>query len=213
MTIKGFFQRIQDRKVVAKRIQSGEMNHIASAEHYQHLHESFNLYQENNWLVDDLPLLQKISTGSLCEIGCGNGRFLKAALGHYQKLTGVDWAHSPLMVVLPEDQVQFIQADLGQGFPVEEKFDVMCSADFLEHLSLENAARLITQIVPAATYHYHKIACYDDGGSHLSILEPGHWLRLFKKHDPKFYIHRVYDRRKNGQDIVVVTNYRPLPKA
>jgi len=212
MTIRGFFQRIKDRKTVAERIRTGESQKVANAGHYQHIHETFVPYQENNWLVDDLPLLTKITTGSVCEIGCGNGRFLNAAAAHYEQLMGVDWAYSPLMVVLPE-KVRFQEADLSAGFPIAEKFDLLCSADFLEHLTYEAVGRLIGQIIPAAKYHYHKIACYDDGGSHLTILSPSEWLRIFRKYDKSFYLHRVNDRRNNGQDVAVITNYKNLPKS
>lgn len=212
MTIRGYFQRMKDRKIVAQRHAANAFKDVATADHYQYLHNEFKPYQENNWLVDDLPILNKITQGYVCEIGCGNGKFLFAGAPHFQKILGVDWARSSQIVDLPAN-VGFAQADLSAGFPKMEKFDLMCSADFMEHLTLEAITRLIEQIIPAATYHYHKIACYDDGGSHLTILEPSEWLELFSKHAPGFYLHRVYDRRKNGQDVAVITNFKNLPKS
>lgn len=209
MTLRGMLRRPKDRKIVEERLQSGEYQKVYRAEHYQYLHEEFTPYMENNWLVDDMPRLRTITGGVVCEIGCGNGKFLKAAAPYFQKLVAVDWAKSPQLENVPGN-IEFIQQDLSKGFDIDRQFDLMCSADFLEHLTLEAADRLIEQIIPKATYHYHKIACYDDGGSHLTILSPREWLKLFKQHDPHFYIAEVKDRRKNGQDVVVVTN---VPKS
>lgn len=218
---KGILRRRKDRKRVAERHAMGGFDQINTAGYYAYHHHHSKKYQENNWLVDDLDLLRCITSGIVCEIGCGNAKFLVAGAPHFRKMLGVDWAVTPGLKELPPN-VDFMQADLSQGFPLADSidpasgqklFDLLCSADFFEHLHLDAAKRLIQDILPTAKYHYHKIACYDDYRHHLTILSPREWLRLFKAHDKNFYLHRVYDRRNKGQDVAVITNYKPLPKA
>jgi len=66
----------------------------------------------------------------LVEVGCGNGRFLRAVSERVEKATGLDWAVSPLATDLPPN-VSMLRMDvLKEPIP---KADLICSADVLEH--------------------------------------------------------------------------------
>ena len=182
---------------------------VLNRAYYEQLHRSPS-YRENNWLVADLPLIAPQSGatqsgGALLEIGCGNGRFLDAAAGSFARLIGCDWALSPVMqqVLARHANVAFLAADLTQD-DLPGGNDIVVSADVLEHLPPPRLAAVLARIDAAAPRAYHKIACYDDGHSHLSILPPHEWLRLFRRCDERYELQRTETRRGNAAQVVAV---------
>jgi predicted TPR repeat methyltransferase len=164
--------------------------------YYQSLHDTNLQFQQNNWLVSELETLRRFTTGHVIELGCGNGKFLDAAAGAFDSLVGMDWAIAPNIksVVEKHENVSFIQADLIDGFPDAGYADLLVSADFLEHLPRECLSRVLARTHTKARFHFHKIACYDDGHSHLSILDPVEWLRIFKEISPAYFIYSLEER-------------------
>lgn len=153
--------------------------------YYQSLHDTSRDYRQSNWLVEELPALVAVGGESIVEIGCGNGLFLARAAQHWQDVTGVDWARSPVLdeVLLAQPRIRFIQQDIAEFVP-ERRRDLLVSADFLEHLAPPVLVETIARLHGAADACYHKIACYDDGHSHLSIFGAKAWLRLFEEAAP-----------------------------
>ena len=175
-----------------------------SGEYYQALHEGDEAYQENNWLVPSLDTILAAKPNSVLEIGCGNGRFLAAAAGRVPRVIGVDWAESPLVGALA-GKVEFHRASaLEFDFP---PVDVICSADVLEHFPLTELPGLVGRMHAAGRFNYHVIACYDDGHSHISIMDPDQWLALFRRVDPGYRLHDLWPRRGDTRQLVcIVTN-------
>jgi len=163
---------------------SATRRHCDSA-YYQSLHDTSRDYRQSNWLVGDLPALVAAGGESIVEIGCGNGLFLARAAKHWGDVTGVDWARSPVLeeVLLAKPRIRFLQQDIA-GFMPGRRYDLLVSADFLEHLAPAVLAQTIARLHGAAGACYHKIACYDDGHSHLSIFGAKAWLHLFEKAAP-----------------------------
>ena len=154
--------------------------------YYQSLHDTSRKYRQSNWLVEELPALLAAGGGeSIVEIGCGNGLFLARAAKHWSEVTGVDWARSPVLeeVLLAEPRIRFVQQDVA-GFVPGRRYDLLVSADFLEHLAPPVLAETIARLHGAADACYHKIACYDDGHSHLSIFGAATWMQLFEAAAP-----------------------------
>jgi SAM-dependent methyltransferase len=174
-------------------------------EYYQRLHET-PAYQTNNWLVDDLAFLRRQTNGTLIEIGCGNGRFLDAAAAYFTRLEACDWAVSPVLrdVLARHQNVRFHQCDITQDDLPLSGGDIVVSADVLEHLPPHRLPTALARIDALAPRAYHKIACYDDGHSHLSILPPDAWLRLFRACDPRYDLLRTEHRRGDGDQLVAV---------
>lgn len=150
------------------------------AGYYQALHETNPAFQNNNWMVQDLDRLRSYGGVSLLELGCGNGVFLELAGKYWTRVLGVDWARAPGIDAILErsSNVAFEQADALEWRP-EGRYDVVASADFLEHLPPERLVAALRRFHGFGEHHYHRIACYDDGHSHLSILAPEQWLELF----------------------------------
>jgi cyclopropane fatty-acyl-phospholipid synthase-like methyltransferase len=147
-----------------------------------------------------------MSPRTVVEIGCGNGRFLRAAAPHAEKIIGVDWAQSPELSNLP-DNAEVLRLDVVTG--AIPSGDLICSADVLEHFAPRDVDLVVSKLVSAGPYQHHVIACYDDGHTHLSILPPAAWLAVFRKHCKSAYLANVYYRRNDPTQIVCVVSNLP----
>lgn len=184
-----------------------QRGHI-SAEYYQNLHDTNQAFMNNNWLVNELELIRKLArnVSSVLELGCGNGRFLELAVGVWPAVTGVDWARSGHLenLLKTHTNIRFIQADIAT-LKLEENYDLIVSADFLEHLPKKLLGPVIAESLRSGRINFHKIACYDDGHSHLSILPPEEWLALFNSQPGGEDIRIVHSelRKGNPRNIVL----------
>lgn len=182
------------------------------ANYYQKLHDQHEAFQQNNWMVPELDTLRQFEATSVVELGCGNGKFLAAAAGHFEKILGVDWARAPAIdaTLAAHPNTQFVQADLIEGFPDVGTFDLLLSADFLEHLPTASLPNALARYHDRARFHFHKIACYDDGHSHLTIQDPGDWLAMFKAVSPSYSIFSIEKRHGDSSKLVCcITNHNP----
>lgn len=159
----------------------------ASPEYYQRLHDENPAFQRNNWLVDELARLVEMGGEKIIELGCGNGRFLEAAAPFWKEIIGLDWARSPVIeeILKSYPNVTYVQDDVMTWSP-RQLADLVVSADFLEHLPLDRLPALLPRIARFGYRNFHKIACYDDGHSHLSILPPDEWLQCFCEAVPEY---------------------------
>lgn len=171
---------------------------------YEALHRDNVDFQNNNWLLDELPYLASLPIKSLTEIGCGNGRFALKATEYFERVNAIDWATSPVISKAKKpDNLQYLVADVLLT-PIE-RVDAIVSADFFEHLAPNDIAPLIEKIANAAPLQLHKIACYPDSrGLHLTLQSPQAWLEQFQKVDSAFVMQKI-EYRRNRQDQPVVT--------
>lgn len=176
-----------------------------SPEYYQQQHETNRGFSVNNWLVNDIPEILSRSPKIITELACGNGMFSKQIAPYCTKVYAVDWAKSPILEPLPSN-VEYRCVNIVED-PLPNS-DLCCSSDFLEHLPNSSLENTIKKIVGAAKSGYHKIACYDDGHSHLSILPPWEWLQLFVNYGGYDYrVKKVEFRRGDPtQAVVVISN-------
>lgn len=178
------------------------------ARYYQALHESNARYQTINWLLEELPVLRAAGASSILDVGCGNGLFLAQAAVHWAEVTGIDWARSPTMegVLREHPGVRFIQQDVADFRP-DRRYGVVASADFLEHLPPAALPDVLRRLDAAGDGGYHKIACYDDGHSHLSVFSPRQWLERFRQACPDGGYRMVKTAlRARGREVVVISN-------
>lgn len=180
-----------------------------NADYYQDLHDNNKAFIDNNWLLSEFDLI-RASAGdaeSVLELGCGNGRFLELAATVWRDVTGVDWARSPRIDVLlgAQPRIGFLQTDVAT-LNFSRSYDLIVSADFFEHLPGSLLPRVISESLRAGRINFHKIACYDDGHSHLSILSPDEWLDLFSS-QPGGHSMRIVTRelRKGNPENIVIT--------
>jgi SAM-dependent methyltransferase len=177
-----------------------------TASFYDQQHEDAD-YRRNNWLLDQVEIVTRIAPRTVVEIGCGNGRFLRAVAPYATQVVGVDWAHSPELVDLP-DNVSVLRVNVVVG--AVPAGDVICSADVLEHFAPRDVDAVVSKLVAAGPFQHHVIACYDDGHTHLSILPPAAWLAIFRKYCPTAYLAAVDYRRRDPTQIVCVVSNLPV---
>ncbi len=178
---------------------------VRDADYYQAFHDQDLNYQNNNWLVDELEPILDFHADSVLELACGNGRFLECAASHFSFVYGCDWAVSPRMagVLAAHPNIVFARLDLYHELPPWQA-ELVVSADFLEHLDPEALPRVIRRIDPLSGKAFHKIACYDDGHSHLSLMPPSQWLDLFQFVNPSYRLERVEFRFGDPQREIAV---------
>jgi SAM-dependent methyltransferase len=164
-------------------------------------------YRRNNWLLDQVAIVKDVAPRTIVEIGCGNGRFLRAVAPYATQVIGVDWAHSPELVDLP-DNVSVLRENVVTG--AVPAGDLICSADVLEHFAPRDIDAVVSKLVGAGRFQHHVIACYDDGHTHLSILPPAAWLAVFRKYCPTVYLAEVDYRRRDPTQIVCVVSNLPV---
>lgn len=183
-------------------IQLPERRRKFTSNYYQSQHETNKAFAENNWLVEEVSTIRKINPSIITELACGNGDFAKIISSYCNKVYAIDWAQSPRLHPLPKN-VKFKQLNIVED--AIPSADLCCSADFLEHLPEIELDQTINKIIHSAQYGYHKIACYDDGHSHLSILPPWKWLEIFRRQGGKDYnISKLEFRRSDLSQIVIV---------
>lgn len=179
---------------------------VLQPEYYQKLHDENRAYQENNWLIPEMDRLLACAPARVVEIGCGNARFLKAVAAHVETATGLDWAVSPMIGTLP-DNATVQRADVTKDEIPEA--DLICSGDVLEHFEPTVIESVVARLHSRARYNFHVIACYDDGHSHLTVMEPDAWLALFRKIDPAYRLERTWIRRKQkpNDKVCIICNF------
>ena len=181
-------------------------NDSFNSDYYQSLHDTNKYFQQNNWLLDDLSLVLKNYPETITELATGNGKFAREASSYCDKVFALDWAESTELASLPNNVIFQKKNIVVDEIPPSE---VVCSADFLEHLPQDSLPKVLRKICESAPNGYHKIACYDDGHSHLSILPPWAWLNLFHKNGGKDYkiVSTVFRRGNPTQIVITISNY------
>jgi SAM-dependent methyltransferase len=179
----------------------------ATSNYYQQVHQSNAAYKTNNWLVSEIDAILSIEPKSLLEVGCGNGRFLAEVRDRVDRVTGMDWAKSPILDELGLSG-HFVLRDItSDELP---RADIVCSADVLEHIPPDLLRTTLQRLHNAGSEQYHVIACYDDGHSHLSIMEPDAWLQTFRAISDRYQIVDLRQRRGDpSQVICVIATFRP----
>ena len=142
---------------------------------------------------------------SITEVGCGNGRFLRTIASKAQHVAGHDWALSGQLAELPPN-VSVSRCDLLLD-PVNPAA-LVCSADVLEHIGPDSIEQVVAKLHQAGRHNFHAMACYDDGHSHLTIMPPDAWLKLFRQVSDQYNLLAVDARRNNAETLVcIVTNF------
>src|SRR5262249_42380510 len=120
---------------------------------------------------------------------------------------GVDWARSPIL----DDMgiaTNFLRRDITRDdLP---NADIVVSADVLEHIAPALLRSTIERLDRAGPAQYHVIACYDDGHSHLSVMEPRAWLDIFQSVSRRYRVVGTRPRRDDPSQVVcVIATFQP----
>jgi 2-polyprenyl-3-methyl-5-hydroxy-6-metoxy-1,4-benzoquinol methylase len=147
-----------------------------STKTYIDLHsDSSGGYKKNNWAFQLLDQPEIIRCNNLLELGAGNGKFLEHLRMKGKAIVGID-------LINPTDNPHIKRTDINDLLPANfEGYELIYSADFLEHLSLLNITSLLKKLAKSKSKNLHLIACYDDKVSHQSVYTPAEWAYIFSK--------------------------------
>lgn len=177
---------------VTSRVSDGAAPPVApGADHYQHLHQENAGYQGNNWLTPYASQVRALGLGKIVECGCGNGRFIRAVSSAETEAIGLDWSVSPRF---PHSARNVAWQKWNAEFDSVPQADLVCSADFLEHISRDWIDDLLGRLHSSGQRNLHVIACYDDWHSHQIVEPPQWWLQRFVRLSPDYRIIGHIDR-------------------
>lgn len=177
----------------------GARNLNPTAEYYESVHANEKGYSCNNWLLPLIPTILGQKPRSLLELGTGNCMFVNAVAAQIDSIFAVDFISAPRNL---HPSVSHIQADATTiSLP---NVDLVCSADFLEHISPNKLPALMSSLKMASPKQIHIIACYDDKHSHLTVMSPAAWLSLFLSHFEEAKLIGVECRRLDPAQVVCV---------
>jgi SAM-dependent methyltransferase len=129
-------------------------------------------------------LLKYFSPGSVVDVGCGRGTWLKAFKENgVTSLTGFDgeWNTQKNMI---EPSIRFFSADLNHFSNSEKaKFDLAVSLGVAEHLKESSALQFIAGLASLAEVVLFSSAFVKQGGpGHINEQFHSYWAKLFREH-------------------------------
>ena len=123
------------------------------------------------------------SPGSVVDVGCGRGTWLKAFKeSGASRLLGFDgvWNSQQKMI---EDSLDFKACDLNKPILSDERFDLAMSLEVAEHLEPASAETFVRSLIGLSDVVMFGAAFMEQGGaSHLNERENSYWAGLFASH-------------------------------
>jgi len=131
-----------------------------------------------------LPILFALyEPKSLLDVGCGNGSWMVTAqkLG-ITDLMGID-SQGLEHDKWPLAKEQFNLIELDRPFNLQRKFDMVLCLEVAEHLPVESASTLISNLVKHSDLIVFSAAIPgQEGDRHINNREPSYWQQLFNQH-------------------------------
>jgi hypothetical protein len=123
------------------------------------------------------------SPGSVVDVGCGRGAWLKAFKeSGARRLLGFDgvWNSQQMMI---EASVAFKACDLNKPILADERFDLAMSLEVAEHLEPASSVTFVSSLVGLSDVVMFGAAFIEQGGTnHVNEQRNSFWARLFASH-------------------------------
>jgi SAM-dependent methyltransferase len=129
-------------------------------------------------------VLPCIRPGSILDVGCGMGTWLKAAMEmNIADVRGVDGvALSCEELLFPREHFSIV--DLSKPFNLSAQYDLVLCLEVAEHLSAKASSVLISSLVKHGKTILFSAACPNQPGqNHLNCQWPAYWQELFNQRE------------------------------
>lgn len=128
-------------------------------------------------------LLGTRPAGSLLDVGCGRGTWLRAALDlGIAEICGIDGAAIPDDAFLFPRQF-FRSQNLCEAWDLGRRFDTAICLEVAEHLPAEAASQLVGSLVKHADVIFFSAAAPGQAGQHhVNCRWPEYWQTMFNMH-------------------------------
>lgn len=118
--------------------------------------------------------------GSVVDVGCGNGSWLRAVQAHgVSDVLGIDgpWIKQENLKI---DPAHFCRMPLEEPIQVHRRFDLAVSMEVAEHLSPERASSFVRDLTDLAPLVLFSAAIPGQGGvNHINEQWPSYWADFF----------------------------------
>jgi SAM-dependent methyltransferase len=135
-------------------------------------------YEYLSYLRFVLARLERVGFGSLLDVGCGEGRFLREVSKRFsgKRLLGVDFsARAVEYARLLNPGLDFVRADIARGAEPSERFDVLTLIETLEHVPPVESGEFVSGLRRRT----------NDGGT-LVVSVPSKNIKMSAKHYQHF---------------------------
>lgn len=148
---------------------------------------------EYNWLMGEIIrhetdqavalghlLAERLSPGSVIDVGCGPGLYLLPFAEHGADIYGVDGAGAAGALLQP---AQFELVDLRNPWTPPRRYDLALCIEVAEHLRPEHAGTLVGTLARCADVIFFTAARPGQGGEgHYNEQSQDYWLGMFGAH-------------------------------
>jgi SAM-dependent methyltransferase len=125
-------------------------------------------------------LSRVLSPTSVLDVGCGRGTWLKAFVERGAKrVVGLDgpWNSQSNMI---DAAIMFVECDLENLPPADERFDLALSVEVGEHLTMAASEKLVSALCGASDFIIFGAAVVGQGGTnHINEQPQSFWARKF----------------------------------
>ncbi len=127
-------------------------------------------------------VLEIVPAHSVLDIGCGRGDFLRAfAEAGITDIMGLDGDYVPRDALVIDPRA-FRVADLGRGFDLQRRYDLVLSLEVAEHLPPASAELFVRSLVRHGSVVLFSAAVPHQGGTgHLNEQWPSYWAAHFDR--------------------------------
>ncbi|MDP2944547.1 MAG: methyltransferase domain-containing protein [bacterium] len=129
-------------------------------------------------------VLKYYAPGSIVDIGCGAGLYLKEfARRGIKRLTGLDGSPAAREEFLLSKS-RLVIFDLAEKYNFKKKYDLGLCLEVAEHLRAEDADILVETVTAAADNIIFTAAAPGQGPrslGHINEQPPGYWIEKFKR--------------------------------
>lgn len=134
-----------------------------------------------NWGRRCVSYLRRLKPASLCDVGCGQGKFCIEVSKFIPKVYGVDIASVAAGKTMPHDGVVYIDSDAGSAFLGDKSVEWITSFDCLEHCPEDEIDRVLSNFRRIASvgaiFSIAYVSCTELGDDlHLTVKPESWWV-------------------------------------